>query len=48
MIELIIGRAGVGKTSECLRRAKEILETEPLKTEIIFLSPAYQTYRADL
>ena len=48
MIELIIGRAGVGKTFECLRRAKEILETEPLKTEIIFLLPAYQTYRAEL
>lgn len=48
MIELIIGRAGVGKSFECLRRAKEILEREPLKTEIIFLLPAYQTYRAEL
>ncbi len=48
MVELIIGRAGVGKTFECLQRAKKILETEPLKTEIIFLLPAYQTYRAEL
>ena len=48
MIELIIGRAGVGKTFECLQRAKKILETAPLKTEIIFLLPAYQTYRAEL
>ncbi|MBR0060870.1 MAG: helicase-exonuclease AddAB subunit AddB, partial [Selenomonadaceae bacterium] len=48
MLELIIGRAGVGKTFECLRRVKEILEREPLKTEIIFLLPAYQTYRAEL
>ncbi len=48
MIEMIIGRAGVGKTFECLRRAKKILDSEPLKTEIIFLLPAYQTYRAEL
>ncbi|MBQ3335977.1 MAG: PD-(D/E)XK nuclease family protein [Selenomonadaceae bacterium] len=48
MVEIIIGRAGVGKTFACLERAKKILETEPLKTEIIFLLPAYQTYRAEL
>lgn len=48
MVDLIIGRAGVGKTFECLRRAKKILEREPLKTKIIFLLPAYQTYRAEL
>ncbi len=48
MLEVIIGRAGTGKTFECLRQAKEILEREPLKTEIIFLLPAYQTYRAEL
>ena len=48
MIELIIGRAGTGKTFACLQCAKKILETEPLKTEIIFLLPAYQTYRAEL
>ena len=48
MIEMIIGRAGVGKTIHCLECAKKILETEPLKTEIIFLLPAYQTYRAEL
>ena len=48
MVEMIIGRAGVGKTFACLERAKKILETAPLKTEIIFLLPAYQTYRAEL
>ena len=48
MVEFIIGRAGVGKTFACLERAKKILETNPLKTEIIFLLPAYQTYRAEL
>ena len=48
MVEVIIGRAGVGKTFTCPERAKKILEREPLKTEIIFLLPAYQTYRAEL
>ena len=48
MLEILIGRAGVGKTFACLQLAKKILETEPLKTEIIFLLPAYQTYRAEL
>ncbi len=48
MVEVIIGRAGMGKTFECLRRAQSILATEPLKREIIFLLPAYQTYRAEL
>ena len=48
MIEMIIGRAGVGKTFACLQKAQEILKSEPLKTEIIFLLPAYQTYRAEL
>ena len=48
MVELIIGRAGVGKTFRCLQRACEILACEPLKTPIIFLLPAYQTYRAEL
>ena len=48
MVEVIIGRAGVGKTFLCLQRAKKILDSEPLKTGIIFLLPAYQTYRAEL
>ena len=48
MIEIIIGRAGTGKSFYCLNRAKEILDSEPLKSQIIFLLPAYQTYRAEL
>ncbi len=48
ILEIIIGRAGVGKTFYCLQRAKKILDSEPLTTEIIFLLPAYQTYRAEL
>ena len=48
MVEVIIGRAGVGKTFACLQRARKILQAEPLTAEIIFLLPAYQTYRAEL
>jgi len=48
MIEIIIGCSGTGKSFYCLNRAKEILKSEPLQTQIIFLLPAYQTYRAEL
>lgn len=47
-VEVIIGRAGSGKTFTCLQQMKKILTESPLKTEIIFLLPAYQTYRAEL
>ncbi|MCR5834768.1 MAG: PD-(D/E)XK nuclease family protein [Selenomonadaceae bacterium] len=47
MIEMIIGRAGVGKTYECMQRAKKLLKN-PLEHEIIFLLPAYQTNRMEL
>ena len=47
-VEMIIGRAGSGKTFACLERMKNILTAAPLDTEIIFLLPAYQTYRAEL
>ncbi len=47
-VEIIIGRAGTGKTFHCIERMKKILETSPLQTEIFFLLPAYQTYRAEL
>ena len=47
-VEIIIGRAGTGKTFACLERIKKILTDSPLDTEIIFLLPAYQTYRAEL
>ena len=48
MVEVIIGRAGVGKTFTCLERAKKILQTEPIEIEIFFLLPAYQTNRTEL
>lgn len=47
-VEILIGRAGTGKTFACLQRMRQILETAPLQTEIIYLLPAYQTYRAEL
>ena len=47
-VEMIIGRAGTGKTFACLQRMKKILSEDILDTEIIFLLPAYQTYRAEL
>ena len=48
MIEILIGRAGTGKTFACLEEMKKILTYSPLETEIIYLLPAYQTYRAEL
>lgn len=48
MLEIIIGRAGTGKTFHCLERMKKILATSPLQTPIFYLLPAYQTYRAEL
>ena len=48
MLEIIIGRAGTGKTFACLEQMKKILSEEIFDTEIIFLLPAYQTYRAEL
>ncbi len=48
MLEIIIGRAGTGKTFYCLDKMKKILATSPLATQIFYLLPAYQTYRAEL
>lgn len=47
-VEVIIGRAGTGKTFALLERMKKILRESPISTKIIFLLPAYQTYRAEL
>ena len=47
-VELIIGRAGTGKTFALLDRVKKILQVAPLRTKIFLLLPAYQTYRAEL
>ncbi len=47
-IEVVIGRAGSGKTFACLKEMQKILAAAPFQTEIVFLLPAYQTYRAEL
>ena len=47
MIEIIIGRAGTGKSFACLQAIKKILTDSPLQTEIIYILPDYQTYRAE-
>ncbi len=47
-VEVILGRAGTGKTFACLSQMQKILAAEPFRTEIILLVPAYQTYRAEL
>ena len=47
-VEFVLGRAGSGKSFYCYDKVKNILRDSPLKTEVIFLLPAYQTYRAEL
>ena len=47
-VEVILGRAGTGKTFACLSQMQKILAAKPFRTEIILLVPAYQTYRAEL
>ncbi|MBR6014242.1 MAG: PD-(D/E)XK nuclease family protein [Selenomonadaceae bacterium] len=48
LVEIIIGRAGSGKTFACLNQMKKILSESPLDTKIIFILPAYQTYREEI
>lgn len=47
-VKIFIGRAGTGKTFACLQKIQNILENSAPDTKIIFLLPAYQTYRAEL
>ena len=47
-VKIFLGRAGSGKTFACLKKIQDILVNAPLDTQIIFLLPAYQTYRAEL
>ena len=46
MLELIIGRAGTGKTFDCLRQLKELLQSNPLGRQYL-LVPAYMTYKIE-
>ena len=46
MLELIIGRAGTGKTLNCLRQLQGLLQSNPLGRQY-FLVPAYMTYKIE-
>ncbi|MBR1396444.1 MAG: exodeoxyribonuclease V subunit gamma, partial [Selenomonadaceae bacterium] len=47
MLEMIIGRAGTGKTYTCLQSMKEFLERRPLRAKVFLLMPAYMTYKTE-
>ena len=47
ILEIIIGRAGTGKTQNCLDQMKNFLHTEGLKAKIYLLMPAYMTYKTE-
>lgn len=46
MLELIIGRAGTGKTFYCLDQLKHLIEKAPLERQYL-LVPAYMTYKIE-
>ena len=46
MLELIIGRAGTGKTFLCLDRLNELIKGAPLERQYL-LVPAYMTYKVE-
>ena len=47
MLNLIIGRAGTGKTNFCLNSIKEILKRDGLKARIFLLMSDYMTYQTE-
>ena len=47
MLEIIIGRAGTGKTQVCLESMKVLLDKNGLKARIFLLMPAYMTYQTE-
>ena len=46
MLELIIGRAGTGKTFRCLDQLKHLIRSAPLERQYL-LVPAYMTYKLE-
>ena len=46
MLELIIGRAGVGKTFNCLNQLSALIKGAPLERQYL-LVPAYMTYKLE-
>ncbi|MBR2180107.1 MAG: PD-(D/E)XK nuclease family protein [Selenomonadaceae bacterium] len=47
MLEIIIGRAGTGKTYKCLESMKALLDRKGLNARIFLLMPAYMTYQTE-
>ena len=47
MLEFIIGRAGSGKTEECLRAMREEMQRQPLGPALILLLPEHMTYKVE-
>ena len=47
MLEIIIGRAGTGKTYTCLESMKKFLDQQGLKAQIFLLMPDYMTYQTE-
>ena len=47
MLEIIIGRAGTGKTHTCLESMKKFLNQRGLAARIFLLMPAYMTYKTE-
>ena len=47
MLEIIIGRAGTGKTRTCLESMKKFLNQRGLTARIFLLMPAYMTYQTE-
>ena len=47
MLEIIIGRAGTGKTHTCLESMKKFLDQRGLMARIFLLMPAHMTYKTE-
>ena len=47
MLEFIIGRAGTGKTEECLRAMQQEMRREAVGPALILLLPEHMTYKVE-
>ena len=45
--EIIMGRAGTGKTCHCLESIAEKMRGEPLGAPLIIIVPEHETYRVE-
>ena len=47
MIEFVVGRAGTGKTQECLAAMKDRMAADPVGNALVLLLPEHATYGAE-